>query len=284
MQAPASAQGSASVPQSARPWLWLSIAAVLLALAGNIVALSVGSIYAHLTPYFLPQALAQDTASLVIVSPAWFILAVLALRGSLRAYLVWLGVLAFTVYNYVIYTFSVPFGPLFLLWSAVFGMSLYAIIGGVSVAKHSAVQAAYTSERAVKVIAWALIVIGILFAFVWLSEDVPALLAGKTPQTLIDMGIPTNPVHILDLSFFLPAVFLTGIWLFRRRPLGYTLAPAFIVFLILTGIPILITPLVQVQRRETPAWGAVPIIGTLTAILLVLLIWLMSTLRATTRS
>ncbi len=78
-------------------WLWLSIAAALLAIAGNIVALSVSSIYASLTPAFWPQALAQDIADLGIVAPAWLILAVLALRGSLRAYLLWLGVLIFTV-------------------------------------------------------------------------------------------------------------------------------------------------------------------------------------------
>ncbi len=61
----------------------------------------------------LPQAIAQDIASLILVSPLWLILAILELRGSLRAGLVWLGVLTFTAYNYMIYTFSVPFGALF---------------------------------------------------------------------------------------------------------------------------------------------------------------------------
>ena len=41
-----------------KPWLWLSIAAAVLAVGGNVVALSVRSIYASLTPVFLPQALA----------------------------------------------------------------------------------------------------------------------------------------------------------------------------------------------------------------------------------
>jgi hypothetical protein len=45
-------------------------------------------------------------------------------------------VLAFTVYNYVIYAFSVPFGPLSPLWLAVLGMSLYALIGGIASADH----------------------------------------------------------------------------------------------------------------------------------------------------
>jgi hypothetical protein len=55
-------------------WLWLSVLAALLAIAGSIVALSVPSIYAGLTPAFLPQALAQDIANLAIVAPAWLVL------------------------------------------------------------------------------------------------------------------------------------------------------------------------------------------------------------------
>jgi hypothetical protein len=259
-------------------WLWLSIAAALLAIAGSIISLSVKSIYASLTPAFLPQALAQDLANLAIVSPLWLILAALALRGSLRAYLLWLGILAFTIYNYVIYTFSVPFGSLFLLWVAVLGMCIYSLIGGVIAVDHKVVESHFASRRAIQVIAWFLIITAVLFSFLWLSEDIPALLSNTTPQSLIDLALPTNPVHILDLSFFLPAVVATGVMLFRRKALAYTLAPCFIVFLILTGIPILITPVVQSVRGESAAWDVVVPIGTLTVLLLALLIWLLSTI------
>jgi hypothetical protein len=261
-------------------WLWLSIAAAILAIAGSIIGLSVRSIYAGLTPVFLPQALAQDIANLALVAPLWLLLAALALRSSLRAYLLWLGVLTFTVYNYVIYTFSIPFGPLFLLWVAVFGMSIYALIGGIATVNHQVVKSAFTSRRATLVTAWVLIVTAVLFGLLWLSEDVPALLSGARPQSLIDMALPTNPVHILDLAFFLPAVIATGVLLIKQRPLAYTLAPTFIVFLILTGIPILLTPVVQTARGEAAAWGAVLPIGALTAVLSALLVWLLSTIRA----
>ena len=263
----------------AAAWLWLSIAAVLLAIAGSIVALAVKSIYAGLTPVFLPQALAQDIANLALVAPLWLLLAALALRGSLRAYLLWLGVLTFTVYNYVIYTFSIPFGPLFLLWVAVFGMSIYALIGGIATVDHQAVKSAFTSRRATLAVAWTLIITAVLFGLLWLSEDVPALLSGARPQSLVDMALPTNPVHILDLAFFLPAVIATGVMLIKQRPLAYTLAPTFIVFLILTGIPILLTPVVQTARGEAAAWGVVLPIGALTAMLSALLVWLLSTIR-----
>jgi hypothetical protein len=133
-------------------WLWLSIIAAVLAVAGSVTALSVKSIYATLTPAFLAEALAQDVVNVTIVSPFWLVLGWLALRGSWRAYLLWLGVLAFTVYNYVIYAFAIPFGPLFLLWVAVLGLCIYALIGGIISINYNAVQSLFTSRRAVTVV------------------------------------------------------------------------------------------------------------------------------------
>ena len=260
-------------------WLWLSIAAACLAVAGNVVALSDRSIYAGLTRVFLPQALAQDIANLAVVAPAWLLLAALALRGSMRAYLLWLGVLTFTVYNYVIYTFAVPFGPLFLLWVAVLGISVFALIGGALAVDHQAVAASFASRRATTVVAWLLIVIALLFGLLWLSEDVPALVSGTRPRSVSDMNLPTNPVHVLDLAFFLPAAVATGVQLLRRRPFAHTLAPAFLVFLVLTGVPILLTPVVQAAGGAPAAWSIVGPIGTLTVALSAVLAWLLATVR-----
>ena len=276
---PSSARPPQPAAQPRHVHVWLSITAALLAIAGSVVGLTQPTIYARLTPVFLPQALAQDVANLAIASPAMLILAALALRGSLRAYLLWLGVVTFTVYNYFIYTFSVPFGPLFLLWVAVLGLCIYALIGGVASADHQAVRRRFASRRPVRVVAWLLIVTAGFFGFVWLSEVIPALLAGRMPQTATDMALPTNPVHILDLAFFLPAVLATGVMLLKQRPLAYTVAPAMIVFLILTGAPILLTPVVQSVRGQAAAWGVVGPIGTLTAVLLAVLVWLMSSVR-----
>ena len=263
----------------ATTWLWLSVGAALLAIVGSVTSLAVRSIYAGLTPVFLPQALAQDIVNLAIAAPALLILAGLALRGSLRAYLLWLGVLTFTIYNYVIYALSIPFGPLFLPWVGVLGLCLFALIGGVVAVDHDRVAESFTNRRAVVVVAWSLIVVAVLFCLLWLSEDVPALLAGSVPQSVRDMAVPTNPVHVLDLAFFLPAALVTGVQLLRRRAFAFTVAPAFIVFLMLTGMPILLTPVVQSVRGETAAWGVLVPIGTLAVAMIGLLTWLLTSMR-----
>ena len=263
------------------PWLSLSLLAAALAVLGNVVALADPDVYAGLTSSFLPQALAQDVADLAVVVPVWLGAAWLARRGSLRARGVWLGVLAFTAYSYVIYTFSIPFGPLFLLWLAVFGLTAYALGGGLVVAGRGPAPVAPESRRVTSVVGWALVVVAVLFAVLWLSEDLPALVAGERPQSVVDLALPTNPVHILDLAVFLPAALATGLLLRRRRPLGMLLAPPMLTFLVLTGVPILATPVVQVLRGEAPAWSGAVVIGAMVVVLLVLLAWLLSSMTAT---
>jgi len=49
--------------------------------------------------------------------------------------------------------------------------------------------------------------------------------------------------------------------LLRRRALGYVTAPAVLVFLILTCLPVLVTPLMSLAAGRTADWGAAPPIG-----------------------
>ncbi|HYT45408.1 MAG TPA: hypothetical protein VEP90_23975, partial [Methylomirabilota bacterium] len=68
---------------------------------------------------------------------------------------------------------------------------------------------------------------------------IPALVTGKIPPGVMENGLLTNPVHVLDLALLLPAMIITAILLWRRKLLGYFLAVPLLVFSILTGIGIL---------------------------------------------
>jgi len=56
----ANTRGSWMCPAREALWLWLSVIAAVLAVAGSVTALSVKSIYATLTPAFLAEALVRD--------------------------------------------------------------------------------------------------------------------------------------------------------------------------------------------------------------------------------
>ncbi|WP_307042428.1 hypothetical protein [Agromyces ramosus] len=99
-----------------------------------------------------------------------------------------------------------------------------------------------------------LIASAVLFAVLWLSEIIPDLLAGRASTSASTWEIPTNPVHVLDLAIFLPAVFLSGLLLLRRRPLGSATAPGALIFLGLTALPIMFIPFAAAARQQEPVW------------------------------
>ncbi len=267
-----------------RPWLLLSLALAALGAVGSVVGLlAVDRIYGQETEAFIDQAVAQDLVNLFVVAPGIAVLAVVALRGSLAAYLAWLGFLTFTVYNYVIYVFSIQFGPLFLVWVAVFGAAVYALTGGLLSLDLEGVRAAFGDNRE-RLAAGFLVFAAALFGLLWLSDIVPALLDGTAPQSVTDVNLPTSPVHVLDLAVFLPAVAAVGVSLWRRHALGYVGAPVMLLFLGLTGLPILATVFVANARGNEPAWALLAPIGVITALSVFLAVRLLVALRAAGRA
>lgn len=257
-------------------WFWLAAMAALLAAVGSVVGLvPAAGIYRRETTVLADAATAQDLVNLLLVSPLVVVLGWRAHCGHLSAYLAWLGCLAFTVYSYAIYAFSVHFGPLFLVWVAVLGLATFALIGGLCTLDMATVRERFTGHAG-RWPAWFLIALAVLFILLWLREIVPDLVAGAPSRSASTWRVPTNPVHVLDLAFFLPAAVTSGILLLRRHRLGYTTAPGQFTWLALTCLPILVTPLVASTRGHQAEWM---ISGPIGVILLASLIALAGLLR-----
>lgn len=226
---PGPGQEAVSLP---RPWAALAAVTGLLSLLGVVVALlAPDRVYAGDTTVLADTATAQDLAGLAI-APALVWLAHLARRGHLRAWLVLVGVLSFTVYNYAIYAFSLSFGPLFLVWVATWGLSVFALVGAAASVPWGSIGD--RSVRAgVRLPGWYLIGVATLFGLLWLSEIVPDLLAGRPSTSAAVWRLPTNPVHVLDLGVYLPAAAASGVLLLRRHRFGGVSAVVLLVFLAL---------------------------------------------------
>src|SRR4030095_7848620 len=76
----------------------------------------------------------------------------------------------------------------------------------------------------------------------------PALLSGRDPAGLREIGLPTNPVHVLDLALLLPALAFTGGALLRGRTVGYALAPILLAFTVFMSLAIAGMALVMQSR------------------------------------
>lgn len=234
------------------------IAAVLAII--SIAGLVVPSMYARETPAWAAQAFGQDWFDLVVAAPWLLVCGWFAAGGSYRWRVLLAGAYAYVVYELVIYAFAVHFNAMFLIYCATLGLAAYALIALILELANNVEP---IDRRAARLAGGALIAIGVVFAGLWLAEDVPALLRGTHPASLDDTGLITNPVHVMDLAFVLPAHILVGVWLWRRRERGELLAPIVLGFGVLMAASI---GGMLIAIRLTGGDAPVPVIAVMLAI------------------
>src|SRR5919106_1061356 len=141
----------------------LSALIVLLALPVHLTGLLMPSIYRD-PAVLLPQNLGTDLVTLCVGIPLLAATAVATWKGSLRARLLWLGALGYLAYEYGMYALGVRWNPLFLLYAALFALSLYALIIGLVGTDAARVRAALSGRVPVRSVAAYLIVVAVMVA------------------------------------------------------------------------------------------------------------------------
>ncbi|TXL57501.1 hypothetical protein [Aeromicrobium terrae] len=211
-------------------------------------------VYGSETEELADAAMAQDVITAVIAVPALAVASRRAALGSARAHLVSVGILAFLAYNYAIYCFSVTFGPLFLFWTALLGLTTVLSVIGLWRAERLHMERLVQPGLLPSIV---LCTVAVLFATLWLLEIVPDLHDGTGSTSAQQWEVPTNPVHVLDLAFALPLAFLAGWGMRARRRWAVLLAPVMLSFFVVMSLPIVATPFVAALRGHAVAWGVV---------------------------
>jgi hypothetical protein len=274
-------EGKRSPRTTTRIWLWLTWPIALLVTIAAGVGFFIDYLYRD-APVNAAQAVGQDLVTLVVALPVLVVSAILALRGSMRGHLVWLGALGYLVYTYLSYALAIEFNPLFLVYVALLGLSLYALIGGLATTDFARIKARFSPATPVKAVSIFLGVVAALFYIMWLSEDIPALLAGGVPQGVMEAEAPTDVVHVLDMALLLPANVLTAILLWRRRALGYALAGtllSLLSILVLAVMSMLVFQVLYGVAAVAEALGIAVVFGVVFAISLGILVWYLKGLK-----
>lgn len=204
-----------------------SLATVVLALVATVVGLTVPGFYRD-APVLLPQVYGQDLLTLLVALPVLVVALALARKGSLRGYVVWLGVTGYLLYTYASYALMTAFNELYLVYTTLLWLTLAAFVGGLLRVDPGVLKAAMGDHPVGAYIAYQ-VLLAVLVGFLWLSDVVPAILAGGTPTALAGTDLPVNVIHSLDLGIILPAFLLTAYWLHRGEPWGYVLAGVLLV-------------------------------------------------------
>ena len=169
------------------------------------------------------QERAQDLVTLVFGLPllaAGFFLAGRAGRGAYGGRLLLSGGLGYFTYCYGMMAVGTTYNEFFLLYVALFAMSLYGLILSIYSIDADGL-AAVCERRFPRQSAISLCVAVALFlGLAWLGRIVPPLVSGSGAPEVIDAA-STLFVQAFDLGILVPAAALSAFWLFLRDPRGY---------------------------------------------------------------
>lgn len=205
----------------------LSIIISILLLISSIFGLF-GNIYRE-APAWLVQAYAADIMNLACI-PFLLVSLLLAIKGSRRGFFVFSGILLYLIYTFLLYTFAMHFNRMFLVYVGILGTSFYCLAGIIYSLDMKNLQEWFKESQSFNAAVWFLCIMAGLFAILWLSSILPAVINGSIPAEIEGLGLPVNPVHVIDLALLLPAFIISSVLVKKKAALGYFLTPSMLVF------------------------------------------------------
>lgn len=197
---------------------------------GTTVTIYGQGIYQHMSAELAPQGIAQDYVTLFAGVPLLIIGLLWARKGSLRGRFLLAGTLGYFLVTYLFYLVMGMYNILFLVYVLLLSTSFFAFALTIRSFNMENLPEYFGSGMPVKTPGGFLIFNSIAIGFLWLGVVVPPLLEGTAIPEEVE-HYTTLIVQGLDLSLLLPLSFIAGMLFIKRRPLGYLMAPVYLIFL-----------------------------------------------------
>jgi hypothetical protein len=213
---------------------------LLIALLSAITTLSGlfwKGFYSQETVSMGAQAMGQDLVTLMVAIPILLLSLYLLNKKSLRGQMIWMGSLFYFLYTYASLSFLATYNQLFLVYVALFSLSLYTFLCGLMSLDAEAIRNSITPGKTTTTASIFTILMAVMLAFMWLSMIIGSLISGSAPAVL--ETYTTLVIQALDLGVLVPAAIITGILLLMGRAWGYVLMSILIVKISLLGTAIL---------------------------------------------
>lgn len=203
--------------------LALSLAVVVLLVAAAVPGIFVSGLYRD-TSSVVTTDRGSDLFTLIAVVPALAVSLYYSRRGSLRAQIIWLALVAWAGYNYIVYAYGVNFTSVSLVHVAIMSLAIFALVFVIRAVDVASLGAQFKTGMPRAVVAVYLWLVAAIFTFLWLADTIPASLNSSTPTRLVALHTTSNPVEINDLAIVIPSLIIAGVLTWQRRPLGYLLS------------------------------------------------------------
>jgi hypothetical protein len=207
-------------------------------------------IYQNDTYFKAPIFRGTDFVTLFICVPLLIISFWRYRQGSLRGRLLMLGALAFFLYDGISLAFSAAFNNLFLVYTALFSASFFALVYALTEIDLVMLLAHISPGMPRRGTAVFMFVAGLGTFFIWLSEIIGPLTQGRLPVEALG-PYTTLVTHALDIGIIAPVAVLTGIYLLRRAPVGYLLAAPMLILCSLVGAVVISQTVFQTMAGIT---------------------------------
>ncbi len=189
------------------------------------------------------QEQGNDLVTLTLCVPLLLASAYFAAKGSLRGRLIWTGMLFYFLYTYAMMAFMSAYNQLFLVYVAIYSLSLYTL--GASLLTMDAEKVKESlADAPVKATAAFMFLVSLTLTAMWLGTIVPPLLSGQKPALL--ETYTTLVIQAMDLGILVPLVLITGTLLLTRNAWGYALASIILIKGATYGTAVLMMALFQV--------------------------------------
>jgi len=197
------------------------------------------------------QAVGQDMIDLLLIVPCLIATSFISFYRK-TAFLLWGGVVMYLAYTFTIYCFDTHFNQMFVVYCMITGLSFYSTLYYLYAVASEKISEFSKRKRIVKIAGIYFVIIATAFYLLWLTDVVPAAINSVVPDDVKESGLFTNPVHVIDLSVFLPGVFIAGILILKKKNKGLAVAPALLTFFILMDITIgLMNLVMKIKGIET---------------------------------
>lgn len=168
-----------------------------------------------------------DLIAVTLFAPALAVTLLPSFRRSMRAQLVWMALLGYSVYHSAMYVFGTTFNSIFLLHVAVFSASVLAFGLALANIDAGAIAERFTRRTPVRLVGGILLFLAAVLAIFWSAPSLSFAFGGRLPEEGSKLIVPISITHlgwVLDLALLVPAYLLAGVLLWRRAPWGYVLA------------------------------------------------------------
>lgn len=177
-----------------------------------------------------------DAIVLLVGIPLLVLSLYMMMKDERKGSVLMAGALTYFLYVYATFSLSIAFNRLFIVYVALFALSLYGLLICVFRIKDMNDTSPLVKTNAGRWIGYLMILLGSFTGLAWGVEPLMALLTGDSPG----LGIyPTLFTHAFDMAIIVPISIISGIWISRGKMDGYLVAVPIIMLLVMVALSII---------------------------------------------